>query len=106
MAFNCRASSHMRASQDLDAKVREADAGLLRGHRHEAVRRHAGRRVHFEERERAVRAKDQVESSPAAAADNGKRVERALADLFLQRLWKSTRAEIPRVVGEIFVVIV
>src|SRR5512144_1390163 len=106
IAFSWRASSHMRTLQDLDAKVSERRPGLPRRHRHEAVPRHPGRRVHFEERIRAVVAKDQVEATPAAAADDIERGERPRANLALLRVRYAARTEVFRVVREVLVVVV
>src|SRR6185312_6337988 len=101
IAFSCFASSHMRASQDFDAKIGERRARLFRRHRHEAVAGHPRRRVHLEERVRAVGAQDQVEPAPAAAADDVERGERTCADLVFLRRRKTARAEVFRLVGEI-----
>ena len=72
----CFTSSHMRASQDLDAQVGKRHPRLPRRHRHQAVAGHARRRVDLEQRKAAVGAQDQVEPAPPAAADD---IERASA---------------------------
>src|SRR6478672_8152077 len=106
MAFSWRASSHMRTLQYLDTEVGERRTGLTRRHRHEAVPRHSRRRVHFEERIRAVLSEDQVEPAPAAAADDVERGERLRANLALLGVRYATRTEVLRVVREILVVVV
>src|SRR6266567_740037 len=105
-ALSARMSSHMRASQDFHAKRGEIHPRLLRRHRHEAVSRHAGRRIDLEERPRAIGAQDQIEAAPAAATDDAKRRQRLRLDRLLDVGGYAARAEIPGLVGKILVVIV
>src|SRR6185312_9276882 len=105
-ALSAFASSHMRASQDLDAKVGVRRAHRLGRHRHEAVPGHPRRRVDLEERPRAVGAEDEVEPAPARAADDVEGREGLRADRALHCVGEPARAVVARVVGEILVLVV
>src|SRR5690348_3163365 len=104
--FNWRGLSHMRASEDFDAKIGKADARLFRRHRHQAVAGHPGRSVHLEELPRPVGTKDEIESTPAARAYQPESLQRFRLDRTLHRPFDPARTEVPRFVGEILVVIV
>ena len=54
------------------AKLLIIHAHGSRGHRHEAVRRHAGTRIEFQQNEAAVFAQHRVNASPATGADRRK----------------------------------
>src|SRR6185437_5651099 len=96
-ALSAFASSHMRASQDLDAKVGVRRAHRLGRHRHEAVPGHPRRRVDLEERPRAVGAEDEVEPAPARAADDVEGREGLRADRALHCVGEPARAVVARV---------
>src|SRR5207244_8006313 len=103
--LSCRGLSHMCASQDLYAKLGKGNADFLRRHRHQAVAGHARRSVHFEERPGTIVPEDQVDTTPAGAADDVECPERLSADRVLGRLGQSARTVIARLVRKIFVVI-
>src|SRR5439155_18005208 len=104
--FNWRGLSHMRASQDLDAKIGERDPRLFRRHRDEAVPGHSRRRVHFEELPRPVGAENQVEPAPARSADEQEGLQRLRLNRALRRVGDAARAVVARLVGKILVVVI
>src|SRR5689334_9841098 len=92
-----------RKPQDREAQIGEWQAGFLRGHRHEAVSRHARRCVELEEREGAVAAQHDVRAPPAAAPQHAERAQRLGLDARLDVRVDAGRAVVLGVVGEVLV---
>src|SRR5438093_11938667 len=104
--LSCRGLPHMRASQDLDAKVGKGNTGVLRRHRDQAMAGHARGSVDFKERPGTVVLEDQVEATPAGPTDDVECLERLGADRVLGRLGQSARAVVARLIRKILVVII
>src|SRR5262249_46766786 len=105
-ALSLRGSSHMGASQYLQAQVGEGQSGLLRRHRDQAVSGHPRRGIHLQELPAAVGLQDEIEPTPAAAADQREGFKRLRLDCLLGRFRQAAGAVVASLVGEILVVVV
>src|SRR5207249_4603896 len=104
--LSCRGLSHMRAPQDVDAKLRKREPRLSRRHGHEAMARHAGRCVDFEERPSTIALKDEVEPSPATAPHEAKRVQGLRLDGRFGFGWQTAGTKVLGLIGKVFVVVI
>src|SRR5690349_10290060 len=104
--FRSAGLSHMRRLQDPYHQLLERYAASTGSHRHQAMARHARKRVDFEQPWLLLRVEHDVDAPPAAAPDRAERSQRQRLQFLLFFCRQPAGAMVFRVVGKVLVLVV